>query len=120
MPTAGQHKQELQDELLSIWSTGRFTDRNECQGEICKSFLTVNMIQKSSFLDEVPLKNKSRGKGQIPQKQCFHCFSPHLHITKTTLVAFWLEGIGMAGGCIQYKKRVLPLFDTCHCSSQGL
>lgn len=45
-----------------MWSTGRFTDRNKYQGEICKSFLTVNMIQGSDLLPEVPLKKKKQKK----------------------------------------------------------
>jgi len=93
MPTAGRHRQALQDELPSLWSTGRFTDRNKCRGEICKSFLTVSMIQRSNLLTEVPLKNKRGGKGRISRNGCFHRIFPHLHIPKTTWVAFRPEGI---------------------------
>lgn len=77
---------------MSVWSTGRFAGRNRLQGEIRKLLLTVNMIQRSNLLTEVPLKEKRRGKGQISQKKCFHCICPHPHITKTTSVAFLPEG----------------------------
>lgn len=88
MPTAGQHERDLKDELPSLWSAGGFTDGSKCQGDICKSFLTVNMIQGSDLVTEVPLKNKRRGKGQIFQKECFRSISPCLHISESTSVTF--------------------------------
>lgn len=88
MPAASQHKQDLQDGLPSMWSTGRFTERNECQGEICKWFLTVNVIQRSDLLTEVPLKTKEGGKGKYLRRNAFTAFLPIF-----TSVAFWPEGI---------------------------